>query len=130
MPKGPVFYQPPEPTSEDEMNEAAANPNLDFNSILSGMGGGDLLSSGNESEEEKKEVPARTGVRVFRPNLSASHPFREDTISAAASTVATEEADPKLRDEFEAHLSNPNTRPVERESDSDTAPCAAIADQE
>ena len=125
MPKGPVFYQPPEVTSDDEINAAAANPNLDFNSILTGMGGGDFLSSGNESEEEKKEVPVRTGVRVFRPNLSASHPYRED--ASAASTVPTE--DPALSQEFNAHLSNPNTVPFERESDSDTAPCAAIADE-
>ena len=33
-----------------------------------------------------------------------------------------------MSQEFNAHLNNPNTVPFERESDSDTAPCAAIAD--
>ena len=66
------------------------NPNLDFNNILGRFGGEGILSSGNESadEEEKKGglerlAASRTGVRVFRPNLSASHPFREDSVAAS-----------------------------------------------
>ena len=93
MPKGPVFYKPPEDEGTDSEEEAIAmqnNPNLDFNNILGRFGGDGMFSSGAESadEEEKKGglerlAASRAGVRVFRPNLSASHPFRED--SAAAS---------------------------------------------
>jgi len=52
------------PTTKDESSEEEsdtkeeadieANPNLDFNDILTGMGGAGFLSSGNESEEERK----------------------------------------------------------------------------
>ena len=66
------------------------NPNLDFNNILDSFGGGGIISSGAESaddEEERKggqrlaaSRPGGSGVRVFRPNLSASHPFREDSV--------------------------------------------------
>ena len=57
------------------------NPNLDFNNILGRFGGDGILSSGAESaDEEEKKGGSRAGVRVFRPNLSASHPFREDSV--------------------------------------------------
>lgn len=51
-------FKYPAKVNSDEEREAAeieANPNLDFNNILTGMGGSGFLSSGNESEEEKKE---------------------------------------------------------------------------
>ena len=81
MPKGPVFYQPPDTTAEDEAREEeaiAANPNLNFADILTGMGGAGFISSeadsaGDEEEETKDPRPkgAHKGVRVFRPNLTA-----------------------------------------------------------
>jgi len=47
------------------------------------MGGAGFgFSSGLESEEEKKENGGLDGVRVFRPNLSASRPFMEDDEAA------------------------------------------------
>eukprot|EP00354_Favella_ehrenbergii_P010768 CAMPEP_0170464358 /NCGR_PEP_ID=MMETSP0123-20130129/9122_1 /TAXON_ID=182087 /ORGANISM="Favella ehrenbergii, Strain Fehren 1" /LENGTH=245 /DNA_ID=CAMNT_0010730015 /DNA_START=858 /DNA_END=1595 /DNA_ORIENTATION=- len=56
--KGPVFYTPPEKDSDEEENAAIeANPNLNFNDILSGMGGSGFLSNDSEEEEEKKEAP-------------------------------------------------------------------------
>ena len=49
------------------------------------MGGSGFISSGNESEEEKKEPEepyGQSGPRVFRPNLTASSPF--NSMQAAA----------------------------------------------
>ena len=139
MPKGPIFYQPPDKAAEDEAREEeaiAANPNLNFADILSGMGGAGLISSENEEsagdyeEEETKDArPKRVaaghkGVRVFRPNLTAPQQtrFAEDRNEEPA-------AHPLLKKEFEEHLANPATRPIQTESDSDTAPCPAVVDE-
>ena len=60
------------------------NPNLDFNNILGSFGGDGILSSDEEEQKGGLErlAASRAGVRVFRPNLSASHPFREDSVTA------------------------------------------------
>ena len=34
-----------------------------------------------------------------------------------------------LKKEFEDHLANPATKPIQTESDSDTAPCPAVVDE-
>ena len=34
-----------------------------------------------------------------------------------------------LKKEFEEHLANPATKPIQTESDSDTAPCPAVVDE-
>lgn len=129
MPKGPVFHVEPEKNSDDSEEEAAAmgRPNLNFNDILQGMGGAGIFSSGGESgeEEEKKEAPyGSSGVRVFRPNLSASGRFTEDMQSTQQDSSISE-----LQREFDQHLARPGANPVPTESDSDTAPCAAIVDE-
>ena len=67
MPKGPVFYQPPDTTAEDEAREEeaiAANPNLNFADILTGMGGAGFISSEADSvedEQEETKEPRRQG---------------------------------------------------------------------
>lgn len=129
MPKGPVFHVEPEKNSDDSEEEAAAmvRPNLNFDDILQGMGGAGIFSSGGESgeEEEKKEAPyGSSGVRVFRPNLSASGRFTEDMQSTQQDSSLSE-----LQREFDQHLARPGANPVPTESDSDTAPCAAIVDE-
>jgi hypothetical protein len=71
-PKGPVFAQPPQEKSDDEGNDTT--PLMNFNDILSNVGGLGFMSSGNESEEEKKAPSLdHMGVRVFR-----NQPFSED----------------------------------------------------
>jgi len=93
------------------------------------MGGADFLSSGNESdEEEKKEVPkGHTGVRVFRPNLTA--PQRAHFAEDSGNSASNHHVNQLLQKEFEDHLANPNVKPVQTESDSDTAPCPAVVDE-
>ena len=135
-PKGPVFYQPPKETSDDELDRIGENPNLDFNNILKGMGGSEFLSSENESEEEERKEARKPkkksgNVKVFRPNLSAGNRFTEDSRSSStnASILPVDDiVDKALKKQFEAHLADPNT-PIQRESDSDTAPVAAIVDE-
>jgi len=101
-----------------------ANPNLNFNDILTGMGGSAFMSSGNESEEEKKEEApyGHSGAHVFRPNLTASSPY---DMGAAAHDDPTQAA---LEREFMAHLANPNVKAgPQTESDSDAAPAAVFS---
>lgn len=116
MPKGPVFYKEPssdeEEDDEEEQKRIAENPNLDFNSILDGMGGAGFgFSSGLSSEEEKKG-PAMDGLKVFRPNLTGSQHFREDSMSIATKDPEAAPDDLELSNKFEAHLADPNVKPV------------------
>lgn len=89
------------------------------------MGGQNFVSS----DEETKDGPrGQAGVRVFRPNLSASQHFREDSRSYDASTEEASE----LTREFHSHISNPanpDQRLPQTESDSDTAPVPAVVDE-
>ena len=56
MPKGPVFYQPPDTTAEDEARREeeaiTASPNLNFADILNGMGGAGFISSEADSADD------------------------------------------------------------------------------
>lgn len=52
------------------------------------MGGANIFSNGESDEEEKKEAApyGHAGVRVFRPNLSATGRFTEDLQSTEQDT--------------------------------------------
>ena len=90
------------------------------------MGGANIFSNGESDEEEKKEAApyGHAGVRVFRPNLSATGRFTEDLQSTEQDTNMSQ-----LQSEFDSHLAKPGAGPEPRESDSDTAPCAAIVNE-
>ena len=97
---------------------------MSFNDILNNVGADAFLSSGNESEEERKGPAMYSGVRVFRPNLTASsrpEPSQQQEVST--------EAHSELEKEFHEHLSRPSEQQPPTESDSDTAPCAAEVDE-
>ena len=85
LPKGPVFAQPPKQKSDDE--GVGSNSLMSFNEILSNVGGLGFLSSGNESEEEKKAPPSdHVGVRVFRAQR-----FSEDSITSKQQENSTQD---------------------------------------
>ncbi len=111
-PSGPIFYQPPKETSDDELDRIGESPNLNFDNILEGMGGSGFLSSGNESEEENKSQVIKrkkAPAKVFRPNLTAGNRFTEDLRSSQMDPIDVDDVVAKaLKKQFDAHLADPN----------------------